>query len=44
MEEEEEAVVLCDLVSGRVNLGFFEGNSVEDLVFFFQPLLEELVK
>ena len=41
MEEEEEDVEHGDFFADRVDLGFFEGDPVEDEVFFFEPLLEE---
>lgn len=41
MEEEEEDVEHGDFFADRVDLGFFERDSVEDEVFFFEPLLEE---
>lgn len=45
VEEEEEAVEVGDFFAGGVELGFFEGDAVEDELFLLQPLLqEELVR
>lgn len=41
MEDEEEAVELCDLSSNSIDLGLLEGDAVEDELFFFEPLLQE---
>lgn len=41
MEEEKEAVEVSDLLTGRVDLDFFERETVEDELFLFQPLLQQ---
>lgn len=41
MKEEEEDVEHCDLIANSVYLGLLESDSVQDEVFFFEPLLEE---
>lgn len=41
MEQEEDAVKLCDFVTDRIDLSFFSGDSVEDEFFFFEPLFKK---
>lgn len=41
VEEEEEGVEVGDFFSDTIDLGFLEGSSAENELFFFEPLLEE---
>lgn len=41
MEKEEEDVKLCDFFTDRVDLSLFERYSVENQLFFFQPLFQK---
>lgn len=41
MEEEEEAVEVSDFFADGVDLKLFEGDAVENEIFFFEPLFEE---
>lgn len=41
MEDEEEAVEICDFFADAIDLVLLEGDPVEDELFFFEPLLQE---